>query len=749
MSMKIAHQAFAAETDELLHDMESGILVLEKEPANEEAIATVFRAAHTIKGSAGVLGFNNIVKFTHVVESLLEVIRSGDITVNDDLVELLLRCKDHINTLTELDVSEDQEMDDQTREIDDALVAALKMYVDVQDLVTEESRMIDEEGGADEEIEASDEYVQNECWHLSIRFGVDVLRHGMDPFSFIRYLHTLGKIVRINTLWSSMPHHTEMDPESCYMGLEIDFYGDVSKPALMDVFSFVADDCEIHILPPHSKICDYIALINELPEDNMKLGELLVFVGALTQNELEIGLRCQEEWRRVHADNPEKREGKEGKIGEILIDNGDVQRDVVDAALKKQNVAKEKEGGSAYKSSMRVSTDKVDELVDLVGELVIAGSASRLLSQQSGMSDLIEASSHLERLVEQVRDSALRLRMVPIGETFNKFNRVVRDTMKDLDKDVELVIRGGETELDKSLVDKISDPLMHLVRNAIDHGICHPDERISLGKSKTGTVTLSAYHKSGSIVIEVSDDGRGLDKEKILSKAIEKRLIPNGHELTDEQIYELIMEAGFSTADEVTNISGRGVGMDVVRRNIEALRGSIEIDSKPGHGTTFSISLPLSLAIIDGFVMGVGRSSYVVPLDTVVECIEYPADANAIRQKEKFINLRDEVLPLLHLGDLFGETESTSKRRNIVVVSKQGHQAGLVVDRLLGELQTVIKPLGRLFEHLSGVSGSSILGSGEVALVLDVATLIQKIINTEKSTFKKHLPQQSEVNTRH
>ena len=339
----------------------------------------------------------------------------------------------------------------------------------------------------------------------------------------------------------------------------------------------------------------------------------------------------------------------------------------------------------------------------------------------------MEATSVLLRLVEDIRDSALQLRMVQIGETFNRFNRVVRDSSREMGKEIDLVITGAETELDKSVVEKLGDPLMHLVRNAIDHGIEPAALRAERGKPVSGTVQLNAYHDSGSIVIEVVDDGGGLPKDKIRAKAVEKGLIEANSTLSDGEIINLIFEAGFSTADKVTNISGRGVGMDVVRRNIQALRGSVDVTTVEGEGSTFSIRLPLTLAIIDGFLTGVGKASYVVPLDSVVECIELadvPVDRN-------YLNLRGEVLPFVRLRELFEVGGAVPSRQNVVIVQYAGKKAGLVVDVLLGEFQTVIKPLGALFKNIRGIGGSTILGTGDVALILDVPALVNRASSVE------------------
>ncbi|MEY8875655.1 MAG: chemotaxis protein CheA, partial [Leptothrix sp. (in: b-proteobacteria)] len=378
---------------------------------------------------------------------------------------------------------------------------------------------------------------------------------------------------------------------------------------------------------------------------------------------------------------------------------------------------------------MRVSADKLDRLIDLIGELVIASSGAQLVAQRESSPPFAEAALRIATLVEEARDEALGLRMVPIGETFARFQRVVRDVSKQLGKEVELQITGGDTELDKAMVETIADPLMHLVRNSLDHGVELPADRQAAGKPATGRLALHAYHESGSVLIEVSDDGRGLNRDRILAKAIERELIPASSELSDEEIYQLIFLPGFSTAEQVTNLSGRGVGMDVVKRNVESLRGQIRVASTPGRGALMQIRLPLTLAIIDGFLTSVGGVSYVLPLDMVAECLEVPPEcAEHPEQIAGHFDLRGEVLPYLDIGRFYRHTPPASGRRSLVLVRDGASRIGLIVDRLLGEHQTVIKPLGQVFEHIRGLAGSTILGSGEVALILDVPGLVAQVI---------------------
>jgi two-component system chemotaxis sensor kinase CheA len=706
-------QTFVIECRELLEQMEEALLIVEQAADDPEIINAIFRAAHTIKGSAGMFGIDPIVAFTHAAESVLDRVRSGDIAMSSVLAALFIEAHDHLSVLID-HVAEDSHPAGETDSRGKNLIKQLEAYLgetaaDQPDKSSEmpvvhQSKL---------EREQSDE-VGTDLWHLSLRFGVDVFRNGMDPFSFVRCLSSLGSVVQLVTLIDAIPAAEEMDPESCYLGFEISFSSDADKLAIENIFNFVRSDCLIRILPPHSKVSEYQRLILELPEQEMRLGEILVKCGTLTPEELGNILRLQSE----HGDDPQR------PIGEVLVEQQMVSQPVIEAALEKQKQIKETKKSEA--SLIRVDADKLDELINLVGELIIAGAGTNLIARRAGMADLIESTATLSRLVEEVRDSALALRMVQIGGTFNRFQRVVRDVSKELGKDIDLVISGGETELDKTVVEKIGDPLTHLVRNSMDHGIEPAELRIARGKPAKGTLKLNAYHDAGSIVIEVSDDGGGLNKEKILGKAIERGLVIEGANLTDKEIYNLIFEAGFSTADAVSNLSGRGVGMDVVRRNIQALRGTVDLDSVEGQGSTIRIRLPLTLAIIDGFMVGVGKAAYVIPLDMVVECIELRAWAND-EGDGQYLNLRGEVLPYRRLRDHFDMEGERVQRENVVVVRYGEHKAGLVVDKLMGEFQTVIKPLGKLFKGEKSIGGFTILGSGEVALIVDVPGLMGQI----------------------
>lgn len=657
-----ALQTFIVEARELLQAMEQSLLQLESEPGDEDAIGAVFRAAHTIKGSAGLFGLTPIVTFTHIVEDVLDRLRDGLIAVDAALIAVLLKSGDHMLELIEVVASRGEALSPAAVEREDALRQALNAYRHVDAPVT----------GLETEPPAASEEGQV-LWHISLRFGEDVFRNGMDPLSFLRYLETLGQIVQLRTLTECVPDLSRWDPESCYLGFELDLNSTAGYASLNEVFDFVREDCDVHI-----------SRIDEASESAPVSGTELV-----------------------------------------------VQAEVAPLAGTPQRVTAPAEGKPRDGNYVRVNADKLDELINLVGELVIASAGASLLARSCDNDPLQEATSSVSGLVEEILDSALHLRMIPIGDTFNRFRRVVRDVSQELGKDIELIISGAETELDKTVVEKIGDPLMHLLRNAMDHGIENAQARQAAGKPSKGHLRLNAYHDSGSIVIEIADDGAGLNRERILHKAQERGLVASGATLTDQEIYNLIFEPGFSTAEAVTDLSGRGVGMDVVKRNITLLRGTVDLDSRHGQGTLVRIRLPLTLAIINGFLVGIDQSTYVIPLDMVQECIELDEHQPVSTRDQGYLDLRGEVLPLVDLREHFNHEGAPARRQNVVVVRYAEHKAGLVVDELLGEFQTVIKPLGKLFGALRGISGSTILGSGAVALILDVPALLNQIVQLE------------------
>ncbi|CAN7682300.1 chemotaxis protein CheA [Pseudoduganella sp. LjRoot289] len=705
MNLDAALHTYILESRDLLEDMERALLSVGPHAEMGELVDAVFRAVHTIKGSAGLFGLDHVVDFAHVVENVLDRVRAGAV-LDEALVALLLACRDHTAALIDALQSGTDAPDPALLAQGAPLLARLRAHLLAGGAPPAAAVPAVAAVAAQPDCRGD-----GELWHISLRFGEDTLRNGMDPLSVLRYLGQLGSVAGIVTLSDAMPAPALMDPEACYLGFEIAFSSAADKAAIDGVFDFVRGDCAIRILAPESRLAEYVQLIEALPEDNARLGEILVRCGSVTERELAQALQAQHGGAAAAA-----------PLGAMLVEMGAVRPPVVEAALAKQERARQP--AQQENRSIRIDADKLDHLINLIGELIIVGAGANVAAARVSDAELQERTSTLAALVEQVRDSALQLRMVKIGATLNRFQRVVHDVSREIGKDIALLVRGGDTELDKTVVERIGDPLTHLVRNAIDHGIEPAGQRIACGKPARGTVELNAYHDAGCIVIEVRDDGGGLQRDKILAKALERGLVEPGRKLSDGEVYGLIFAPGFSTAEQVTQLSGRGVGMDVVKRNIDALRGTVAVASEAGAGTTIALRLPLTLAMIDGFLVTAGKSMFVIPLDMIEECLAFDAGADAGRG---YTSLRGRVLPCVRLRELFGVAGEPARRENVVVVKHGGQRWGLVVDGLLGEFQTVIKPLGKLFQQVRCISGSTILGSGEVALILDMAALMAVI----------------------
>ncbi|AEL07926.1 chemotaxis protein CheA [Xanthomonas campestris pv. raphani] len=661
MDMNQLMQTFLAESRDLLEDMERHLLQAERGESSPDAVNAIFRAAHTIKGSGGLFDLPQLVGFTHVVESVLDLVREESVALQSELIALLLVCCDHIHALVETAADPSHADPAALAAEAEPLLAQLQTYL--QGSVC---------GATVSDATRSTPEKQSGYWRVSLTLFADALRFGNSPLKLIRNLRGLGSVESISTDYSKLPAFEELDPEANYLGFQILLRSDADRAAIEDVFEFVREDCDLEIVavpaPLDTTLSAATATVTAEP---------------------------------VHAPAPAIAAVPTPRAAATTADTA-----------PRSNEAR----------SIRVDADKLDRMIDLVGELIIAVASTGTNAQRTGDAQLLESTSILAGLVEEVRESALQLRMVKIGGTFSRFQRVVHDVARELGKDIALVVAGEDTELDKSVVEKIGDPLTHLVRNAMDHGIEPADVRVANGKPARGTVGLNAFHDSGSIVIQITDDGGGLNRDKILAKALERGLVEPGRQLSDREVFAMIFEPGFSTAEKVTNLSGRGVGMDVVKRNITALRGCVDIDSTAGVGTTISVRLPLTLAIINGFQVGIGKSVFVVPLDVVEECVEFTPDYTS-----DYIDLRGSVLPYVRLRDLFALGGKRQARESIVVIRQGAQRFGLVVDTLLGEWQTVIKPLSKVFAQVKGISGSSILGSGEVALILDVPSLIQQL----------------------
>lgn len=515
-------------------------------------------------------------------------------------------------------------------------------------------------------------------WSIKFRPYRQLMHNGNDPVRLFRELETLGELtVKVDT--SQLPSLEELKPEDCYLAWDIELRGDIARQAVEEVFVWVEDDCELELNPLPVAVAQEVVVANN---EEGQQGELLV----------------------------ERRSGGDRRKGDRRM------------------------GVSSLESgSIRVGIDKVDAVINLVGELVTTQSMLSALGEDFEMGrldKLHEALDQLERNTRDLQEHVMQIRMLPVSAVFSRFPRMVHDLSQKLGKMIELQIMGEQTELDKTMIEKIGDPLVHLIRNSLDHGIEPPEERRQIGKPDTGVVCLNAYHKGGNIYIEVSDDGRGLNRDKIFQKGIETGLVQPGEELSDEQVYELIFHPGFSLANQVSDVSGRGVGMDVVRRNIHDVGGSIQIRSRPGSGTTFTICLPLTLAILDGQLVTVGKDCYIIPLLSIIESVQIRREAvNRVAGKGEVFHFRDRHLPIIRLYELFGTEQAISELEQglLVVVEADGRQVGLFVDDLLGQQQVSIKSLEKNFRRVEGVSGATILGDGRVALILDIAGLIRMV----------------------
>ncbi|WP_295862561.1 chemotaxis protein CheA [uncultured Xanthomonas sp.] len=682
MNMDQLLQTFIAESRDLLEDMERNLLEAERGEAGPDAVNAIFRAAHTIKGSGGLFDLAQLVGFTHVVESVLDLVREHAVALDSELIQLMLACCDHIRALVE--AAAGGKADEATLTADGApLLERLQTYL--QPAATPAAK-------AGSVAAAPVAPAHTGYWRISLQLFTDALRFGNSPLHLIRCLRSLGSLEAVRTRHNRVPALPDLDPEACYLGFDILLRSDAQQAAIEDIFEFVRDDCDLQVL----------AVDPQGDAANLDLPLLVAEAGSQASADDFAGFDS--------ADAP-------AAAAPALASTPAAAAATAASAGPAKAAGARGEGGS-----IRVDADKLDRMIDLVGELIIAVASTGANAQRTGDAQLLESTSILAGLVEEVRESALQLRMVKIGGTFSRFHRVVHDVARELGKDIALVVNGEDTELDKSVVEKIADPLTHLVRNAMDHGIEPAEVRQARGKPVRGTVRLNAFHDSGSIVIQISDDGGGLNRDRILAKALERGLIEPGRQLSDREVFALIFEPGFSTAEKVTNLSGRGVGMDVVKRNIAALRGSVDISSQQDVGTTISVRLPLTLAIINGFQVGVGKSVFVVPLDVVEECVEF-----APNYQSEYIDLRGNVLPYVRLRSLFAIAGAPPARESIVVIRQGSQRFGLVVDTLLGEWQTVIKPLSKVFAQVKGISGSSILGSGGVALILDVPSLIGQL----------------------
>ncbi len=695
-------EVYREEAYELLLELETALLELEETPDDQNLIGRVFRAMHTIKGSGAMFGFDDIVAFTHEIETVFDRVREGRIPVTKDLVDLTLLACDQVKKMVDGD-----QIDESAKE--NILEAFRKMLPD-KGQMEETDPELREISHEQPETPSPKSQIQSVTYRIRFRPNPEIFATGTNPILLLDELRALGTH-QVKGQTKDIPSLKDLNPEFCYLYWDIILTTTEGINAIKDVFIFVEDECELRI--------DIIDEEEELQGDSdyKRLGEILVERGDLSADELRKALSDQK------------------RLGEVLEETGVIEEGVVDSALAEQQrvrQARQTRQEKALASSIRVAADKLDTLVDLVGELVtVQASLSQKASTQKD-AELVSISEEVERLTAELRDNTMGIRMMPIGTTFSKFKRLVRDLSSELGKEVVLTTDGSETELDKTVIERLNDPLVHIIRNSIDHGIEPPEIRQAGGKDRQGTVRLSAVHSGAHVLIKISDDGKGLDPEVIRAKAVEKGLISPGAELLESEIFSQIFAPGFSTAKEVTDVSGRGVGMDVVKRGIEALRGFIEIASGKDLGTTITLKLPLTLAIIDGLLVQIEKAHFVLPLSSVEECVELTHEDAKNTNGRHIMKVRDEFVPYVPLRELFGINGDKPLIEQIVIAELDDHRIGFVVDQIVGEHQTVIKNLGKVYKDAKGFSGATILADGTVALILDANGLSEVAMMEER-----------------
>lgn len=691
---------FLVEATEILEQLEESLMELEESPEDLELVGTVFRALHTIKGSGAMFGFDRIASFTHEVETVFDKLRSGKMKVSRELISLTLSSRDIIKGMLDADQGEDEISKQKAQQI----VTALQQLVPSIEKPVPEKPQLDHKQSSDNESHST-------TWRIRFKPAPDIFATGTDPTFMLEDLKELGDC-DIVSVTNDIPRLTELAPEQCYFGWDILLTTNKGRGAIEDVFIFIADDSDLRIeaVEHHDSEDD-----EDTSAKILRLGDILVMRGDIKKEEL------------AEAVNSQKR------LGEILVEKGLISEAKIDAALHEQEHLKrakinaQSKQKTAPETSIRVPSLKLDALVNLVGELVTVQARLTQIANNGANPQLSFLAEEMERLSAELRDNTMNIRMVPIGSTFSKFKRLVRDLSSELGREVILTTVGAETELDKTVIEKLNDPMVHLIRNSLDHGIEPPEQRKIIGKTREGSIHLEAEHSGAHVLIRVKDDGAGINKDKIRRKAIERGLLEENQAISDEELYGFIFTPGFSTAMVVSSVSGRGVGMDVVRTNIDALRGTVEVKSVEGKGTVVTLKIPLTLAIIEGLMTRVGDECYVLPLSTVEECVELEAEGAGASRGRNLANIRGKLIPYVHLRRHFNIQGNRAPIEQIVVTNVDGHRIGFVVDEVIGQHQTVIKNLGCAYRDVKEISGATILGDGTLALILDVPCLIQKI----------------------
>ncbi|MGR3301073.1 MAG: chemotaxis protein CheW [Candidatus Scalindua sp.] len=683
---------FLSEVHDHLEDSESNILSIEDDTCDYETINAIFRSIHSIKGSAGFLGLTKMQGLSHELEALLDKVRKDEIAITQDIINISLSSIDALRKLRDnLEIKVDRELGN----VKNSASAPKEMPVDIQPLIDTITSILNKENKPEETApQAPSDRSKTVDTELQ------------NPESPQEKTDKTDNSEQEKDFWKA--GEDQESPEK-------DFLGGI----LLDEGTITQDQLD-----------------KALNERGKKIGEILIEEGITTAEKIENALEEQKPIGQILTEKGEITEPQlagalkqqDRKVGEILVDSGATTADDVDSALQSQQ---DQRKIKLKTRTVKVDTVKLDNLFDMVGELVITNTLICGEMNSANNNGTNKNLSQLTKITKDIQDQVMSMRMVTLKQTFQKMSRLVRDVSLRSGKKVRLEISGEDTELDKNVIEELADPLVHILRNSIDHGIEAEEGRVARGKPVEGVVKLSAFHRGGNIIIEIQDDGNGLQKDKILQKAIERGMVNNQSSLTDNQICNLIFAPGLSTTDKVTSISGRGVGMDVVKKNIEKLRGNVEIKSEDGKGSTFTIKLPLTLAIIDGIVVNVGGTKYIIPTISIEESIRpTKEDISTVKNQGEVVNIRGSLLSLVRLHKLYNiDTEKTIPWESIVVVVEGAEgRYGILVDELLGQQQVVIKSLGDRFKDIKGISGSAILGDGRVGLILDVSGVREAFI---------------------
>ena len=687
MNISDPTETFRQEARELLDQLEAGLLDLEQDPSNDDLINSTFRALHTIKGSGAMFGFTAVAEFVHEFETAFDRVRKGQSKANTALIGVALDAKDHIHLLIE--------NPDAPVEGGDEILTHLRAIVDgaavggPAEAAPTPAAVAAPAPAVVEAAKPADTGAKR--WRLTFYLPSDALVYGTNPELLLKELAGIGP-TNVLALTDRIPDLDIIDPEVSYLGWQVDItVEDDPTAAIDDVFLFLRDNMELTLTPLGGEAA---APVVEAPAPFVEVAVAAPVAPAPSDDAMPEAPFVPEP---VVAKAPPARKAKG---------------------------AEKAEAEKPAATSLRVPAERLDELMDRVGELVIAQARLSQIANSSSDTALKTIAEELERLSSGLRDTTMGIRMVPIGTIFSRFRRLVHDLSGELGKQIEFITTGEETELDKTVIERLADPLVHLIRNSVDHGLESAEKRVAAGKSPKGTVRLSAVYSGAEVAISVIDDGAGLNHERIRAKAEENGLITPETKLTEQELNHLIFAPGFSTAKEVTALSGRGVGMDVVKRTIDGLRGTIDVSTTPGKGSVFTLRLPLTLAIIDGMLVRVGDGRYTIPLAAVEECVELPAGLEASAKGRNFLDIRGSLVPYLRLREVFGLKGQGDEHEKVVIVSSGEGRVGLVVDQIIGNNQTVIKQLSKLHSGIKSFSGATILGDGTVALILDTAHLV-------------------------